>query len=216
MHLGTFFAALIYFYKDIVKIIKGLFKFKAADFETKQILKFLVISSLISGFWGFVLIKTFAGFEKKLELSAGIITLVVGLLLITTGILQIKAKKKEEKKMVDAGNKDGVLLGLVQSFASLPGLSRSGLTVSVLLLRKFRSEAALKLSFLMSLPIVLGGNIILNLDKFNFSLESFSGLLFSFVFGLLTIKLLLKTARKINFGWFVLFFGIIVIISIFI
>ena len=138
------------------------------------------------------------------------------MLLLTTGILQIKAKKKEEKKMVDAGNKDGVLLGLVQSFASLPGLSRSGLTVSVLLLRKFRSEAALKLSFLMSLPIVLGGNIILNLDKFNFSLESFSGLLFSFVFGLLTIKLLLKTARKINFGWFVLFFGIIVIISIFV
>jgi undecaprenyl-diphosphatase len=98
--------------------------------------------------------------------------------------------------------------------AVLPGLSRSGLTISALLLRKFDNASALKLSFLMSLPVVLGGNIVLNFKYFTFSTELLLGLIFSFIFGLLTISLLLKIARKVNFGWFVLIFGVVMIISI--
>jgi len=64
--------------------------------------------------------------------------------------------------------------------------------------------------------MVLGGNIILNLNNFTFSLELMLGLLFSFIFGLLTISLLLKIARKINFGWFVLIFGIVIIALMFV
>jgi len=69
---------------------------------------------------------------------------------------------------------------------------------------------------LMSLPIVLGGNIIFNFQRLMFSPEMALGLVFSFIFGILTIDLLLKLAKKINFGYFVLFFGILVIVSIFI
>ena len=92
---------------------------------------------------------------------------------------------------------DGVLLGVAQGLAALPGLSRSGLTVSVLLLRKFDGATALKLSFLVSLPIVLFGNLFLNLNDFAFSAEALVGLFFSFLFGILTIDLLLKAAKKI-------------------
>jgi len=214
LHLGTFFAVLVYFYKDILDLIKTFFNFKTSNCENREILKFLIITSLISGFFGFILIKIFAEMESQLNVSTKIITLIIGLLLLITGILQIRAKKIENREVKRIKNGDSILLGFVQAFAALPGLSRSGLTVSILLLRKFNSAFALKLSFLMSLPIVLGGNIILNFNNFIFSWELLLGLFFSFIFGLLTIKLLLKTAEKINFGWFVLLFGFFVFASV--
>jgi len=216
LHFGTFLAALIYFHKDVLKLIKALFNFKSANSKTQETLKFLIITSLIGGFFGFILMKVFAGMEEQLELSTKIITLIIGLLLLITGWLQIRTKKIKTKEIKRIKNKDSILLGFVQALAALPGLSRSGLTVSALLLRKFNSTSALKLSFLMSLPMVLGGNIILNLNNFTFSLELMLGLLFSFIFGLLTISLLLKIARKINFGWFVLIFGIVIIALMFV
>ena len=68
----------------------------------------------------------------------------------------------------------------------------------------------------MSLPIVLAGNIILNFNDLIFSNELIWGLIFSFIFGLLTIDLLLKIAKRINFGYFVLIFGLLVLVSVFI
>ncbi|MEA2113557.1 MAG: undecaprenyl-diphosphate phosphatase [Patescibacteria group bacterium] len=213
LHLGTFFAALVYFRKDVVLLFKALFKYKSASLKTKKIFNFLLAATLISGFLGFILLKVFIELEEQLFLSAKAITIAVGLLLLVTGWLQIKAKKDGGKKIRGLSRKDGVFLGLAQGFAALPGLSRSGLTVSVLLLRKFKSESALKLSFLMSLPIVLFGNIFLNLNNFAFSSKVAIGLLFAFLFGILTIDLLLKAARKFEFGWFVLVFGFLVIFS---
>ena len=216
LHLGTFLAALIYFRKDVLNLIKALFNYKSVDSETQKVFKFIVITSLIGGFFGFILMKVFTGLEDQLGLSTKIITLVVGLLLLITGGLQIRAKNIKNSQIKRIENKDSILLGFVQALAALPGLSRSGLTVSALLLRRFDGASALKLSFLMSMPMVLGGNLILNLKEFTFSLEMFLGLIFSFVFGLLTIGLLLKIARKINFGWFVLIFGIVIIALMFV
>ena len=215
LHLGTFLAALIYFRKDVWSLFQTLFNYKSAEKDIQRIFKFLVIATLISGFLGFILFKVFSGFEEQLTLSTKAITLIIGLLLLITGGLQIKAKTGQYKKAGELNNKDGLLLGFMQGLAVLPGLSRSGLTVSTLLLRKFDEAFALKLSFLMSLPIVLGGNIALNLSKLEFSSEMLLGLIFSFVFGLITIDLLLKIARKINFGYFVLFFGGLVILSLY-
>ena len=205
LHLGTFLAALLYFRKDVWKV-----------WENKKLFNFLLITTLISGILGYSLLKLFINLEEDLVLSSKIITLIIGLLLLITAYLQIKVNKRGDREIKDLNNKDSWLLGLMQGLSALPGLSRSGLTVSTLLLRKFNSHDALKLSFLMSLPIVLAGNIVLNLNSFSFSLELFVGLIFSFVFGLLTINLLLKIAKKINLGYFVLFFAILVIASIFV
>lgn len=213
LHLGTFFAALVYFRKDVILLFKALFNYKSASLETKKIFNFLLTATLVSGLLGLALLKVFIELEDQLFLSVKAITLVVGLLLLITGWLQIRAKNDGRKEVGHLNLKNGILLGLTQGFAALPGLSRSGLTVSVLLLRKFSSASALKLSFLMSLPIVLFGNIFLNFNDFSFSLEAAVGLLFAFLFGILTIDLLLKVARKFEFGWFVLGFGILVVLS---
>jgi len=133
---------------------------------------------------------------------------------LNPAFLELNTKKKGGYRTVrDLKMIDGVLLGIVQGFATLPGFSRSGLTVSALLLCKLDKTYALKLSFLMSLPIVLGGNLVFNFNAFALSVEALVGLFFSFIFGLATIHLLLKIAQKVNFGYFVLFFGILTILS---
>ncbi len=219
LHLGTFFAALIYFRKDVWQLVGVSFGSVISKDSSKKLtglFKFLLISAIITGLLGYGLLEVFVNLEEQVEFSGKIITLSIGLLLLITAFLQIRAKKEGYKKVGNLKIGDSFLLGIIQGLAVLPGLSRSGLTVSTLLLRKFNSQASLKLSFLMSLPVVLGGNIILNFKHFVFSADLFLGLISSFVFGLLTISLLLKLARKINFGYFVLVFGILVIMSVFI
>ncbi len=218
LHLGTFLAALVYFRKRVWNLLRSLFKYKTASDENKKILKFLIIATIISGVIGYGLIVLVEESAEFLDVTSSFITLLVGLLLLITAVIQYRAQKNNSgnqklKGFKDAKPGDGIFLGIVQSLATLPGLSRSGLTVSALLLRKFNDNIALELSFLLSLPIVLGGNIILNLDKFTASPEELAGLITSFVFGLLTIDLLLKLAKRINFAHFVLFFGILTIIA---
>lgn len=200
LHLGTFLAALFYFRKDVGQL-----------FNNKQILKFLIMTTLISGLLGIILLELIPNFA-----NARVITLIIGFCLLVTAFFQIKAPSGGYKRPVNLNKLDGLILGLLQGLAILPGLSRSGLTVGGLLLRKFDDFYALKLSFLMSLPIVLAGNLILNWEYFNFSWENGLALIASFGAGLLTIKLLLKLAQKINFGYFVFGFALLTIASVFI
>lgn len=215
LHLGTFLAALVYFRKEVLKLIKTLISFKSSSPEEKNILIFLIISTFISGIIGlgfYFLIS-----KSNFTLNSLLINLIIGALLLITAYLQLKTKKENGfKKEGDATLKDGIILGVVQGFAIFPGLSRSGLTISSLLLRKYNDTSALKLSFLMSLPIVLAGNLILNFKELIFISENIIGLIFSFIFGILTIEALLKITKKVNFGYFVLFFAFLVIISAFI
>lgn len=213
LHFGTFLAALIYFRKDVVQLVSALFRFKSQPAETQRLISFLFISTLISGVLGFSLIKILSCFTAEFTSAGKFITLVIGILLLGTAFLELKANKSGHKDLKDLKFIDGVILGIAQGFAALPGLSRSGLTVSTLLLRKFDKTYALKLSFLMSLPIVLAGNIILNLDYLQWGTDQLIGLAFSFIFGLGTIHLLFKLAQKINFGYFILLFAILTLFS---
>lgn len=200
-HFGTFLAALVYFRREIIALIEG---------KDRQVSSFLFLTTFLTGLIGLAFLRFLNQFEKSL---AGAINLLVGGLLIITGVLQIRTKEKGVKKAEDLTFIDGLLLGLLQGLAVLPGLSRSGLTVSGLLLRRFDKGLALKLSFLMSLPVVFLGNLALNLDKFSLSTNSLAGLASAFVFGFLTIGWLLKLASRINFGRFVLLFGLLLILS---
>jgi undecaprenyl-diphosphatase len=140
--------------------------------------------------------------------------LALAILLLGTGFLQLSSRRISQRKEKDLKHSDSILLGFVQGLASLPGLSRSGTTISTLLLRKFDDTTALRLSFLMSLPIILIGNIFLNLPDFSFTSTAIYGLLTSFLFGYLTIFLLMKLSKRINLAYFVIIFAIIMGISV--
>jgi undecaprenyl-diphosphatase len=216
LHLGTFLAALIYFRDDILRLFKGLIRYRSADKAAKSLLKFYAIATLVSGALAFLILRSIENLEEAFSITGKAVLIGLGLLLLITGILQILQKREGKRGEGDVKNLDSILLGFAQGFAALPGLSRSGLTVSTLLLRKFKDTSALKLSFILSLPIVLGGNILLNLRDFTLNANAVVGLIMSFLFGLLTIHLLINLARRMNFGWFVFIFGILVIGSAFI
>jgi undecaprenyl-diphosphatase len=221
LHMGTFLAALIYLRKDVIRVLKSLFRYKASFQEEKRLLRFLVVSTAISSILGFLILRSVSGLESEVEFSGRIFTATIGVFLLVTAWLQLKKQVSNaeiRKKEGDMSTKDSVILGLAQGMAVLPGISRSGLTVSALLLRRVEDEAALRLSFLMSLPIVFFGNIFLNFGTFvnpgSISSIQLWGLAFSFIFGLAAIHFLIKLARKINFGYFVGIFGFLMILSV--
>lgn len=216
LHLGTFFAALIYFRKDVKEIIHGTFNYKKTDVVTKRTIKFLVIATLISGVLGLALIQFFNLIDTKLILSNKIITFSVGILLLVTGFIQLKVGRGGTRNAYHLNTKDGIFLGIAQGFAVLPGLSRSGLTVSSLLFRNIEETNALRLSFILSLPIVLIGNILLNLHDVQFVSGMFFGILFAFISGLLTIHIFMRISQRVKFGHFVLIMAFLMIAASFI
>jgi undecaprenyl-diphosphatase len=204
LHLGTFLAALIYFRKDILNLFRQ---------KESQLRNFLIVSTLVSGGLGFLLLQLIADLESMTKLTGSLITAIVGIFLIITGVLQIKTDGKGKKVFNDLNYLDAGIFGVVQGLAVLPGFSRSGLTIAVLLLRGVDKITALKASFLAGLPIIFAGNILLNINKFSLDNGYLIGMAAAFIFGILTIHGFLKLAKKINFGYFVTAFGVITLIS---
>lgn len=218
LHFGTFMAALIYFRRDVLNLLKDVFRYRKLDKGQKNTVNFYIVATLVSGAIGLALLRAIEGVEGLLDIeSTGrIIMIALGFLLLVTGIFQLKSSSGGERSASEATLADGLITGIAQGFSVLPGLSRSGLTVSTLLLRNFKDTHSLKLSFILSLPIVFVGNILLNTTSFVLTAELFVALFLSFILGLSTIHVLLKLAERIQFGWFVLIFAALVFVAAFV
>ncbi len=220
LHLGSLLAVIVYFWKDIWKLCKVFFNYKNTTKKDKAFLNFLIISSLVTAVLGYSVFKLLELVQKEhVNFTGQIIMLMIGFLLLATSFIQRKAEQKKDQALKDLEDltiKDALIAGTVQSFAVLPGLSRSGSTVSTLLLLKIKDTVALKASFFMALPVILGGNILLNYKFFTGGIEKFVGLIVAFIFGIITVHFLFKIAEKLSFVKFTLFFGsVIVLLSIF-
>lgn len=216
LHLGTVLAAIVYFYEDVWNLIKTLFQYRVAKLEDKVLFWFLVASTITTAIVGLGVLELLKQFDAN-DLTGRALLFAIGILLLITAFTQLRRTVPERgRSSAEATIPDGLLLGVVQGLAGLPGLSRSGSTVAVLLLRKFSDVAALRLSFLASIPAVLGGNIILNREFFTLNGPELAGLFAAFLAGLATIHIMLVVARKISIGYFVLAFAILIIASSFV
>ncbi|MFB6347056.1 MAG: undecaprenyl-diphosphate phosphatase [bacterium] len=213
LHLGTFLAALVYFWSDVRDILIDTIYYTQAGETERRTVRFLFVATLISGFLGMGLLQLISGLEEQYKFTGSAVTFLIGVLLLITALMQFLAPEEGLKSPDSLNLLDGLLLGVAQGLAAMPGISRSGITVSTLLLRRYRDQQALRLSFLLSLPIVLGGNIILNYEALYLDLNLAISLGCSFVFGLLTIHGLLTLARSIRFEYFVLLFGGLTIVA---
>ncbi|GAG79046.1 unnamed protein product, partial [marine sediment metagenome] len=162
----------------------------------------------------FVIIE---GFDAA---QGDLLTLAISSLLIVTGIVLLIFKRKFGKKTIEAVSdreliKDSSISGLIQGIAILPGISRSGFTVSTILFEKYDQDQSLKLSFLMSVPVVLasiGMDIIFGEGSVFGTIDIFTILIIiavSFIVGYLSMELLLKIAQKINFSYFCILYGVL-------
>ncbi len=213
LHLGSALAAIVYFRKDIKQLCSGITqKFKTTP-ENLPLLKFLIGTTLISGSLGLLFLKFVSETVSQNPSAIRLILVMLALCLLVTAVLQIQAKRSGHRSAAEIKNRDTILLGIVQALATLPGLSRSGLTVSFLLFQNFTTDEAIRISFLMSIPIVLAGNLIMGISSAAFHWESLIGLLFSFLTSLFTIDILIKAAKRLNFGPFVLAMALLIGLS---
>lgn len=201
LHIGTLLAAIVYFRKELLGLLRG---------NDKKLLKFLgiaVVATAVTAIPSYILLKNFA-------IGPFILLVVIGLLLIGTGLVQRFVQKRGEGVI---GNKNALWLGLGQGFAVLPGVSRSGVTSAVLLFEGFAPEEAFRLSFLLSVPSVLLGELAFAVfEPIIFEPTVLVAVAAAFVVGLGSIKVLLNVAHRINFSWFCVGFGIIyLLIAIF-
>jgi undecaprenyl-diphosphatase len=210
LHLGTVCAAVVYYRHtllDMVKALKG-----GGDVRTLVQMRFLVIATIVTGIVGVGLLLAMGSLIDSF--SGGFLMVLIGILLLMTGGVQFLAKKKDTGSVKDqVTTMDALVAGIAQGCAILPGLSRSGLTISALLLRRVQDDYALSLSFLMSIPAIIGANIILGSPALVLSWASLIAFFSSFVVGFSTIHLLLGVARRVSFRWFVIGFGLLAIIA---
>jgi undecaprenyl-diphosphatase len=216
LHLGTFLAALVYFRRDVMALLRTVLSWRRAGEADRALVVFLAVATVATGLVGGAFFFGI-GALNTLSPEPGLwITLVVGVLLLLTAALHFASLMHGHKSEQELSVVDALIVGTVQGFAILPGLSRSGVTVATLLLRRYDDTAALRVSFLLSLPAVLAGNIALNTVDFRFSIENLVSLVAAFVLGLATIHLLLRIARAVQFAYFALFFGLVSIAAAFI
>jgi undecaprenyl-diphosphatase len=213
LHFGTLLAVVIKLRNELRSIIISLPKFREDSLTS-----FLIVSTLFSALVGIPIYKLL---KENFERSQGDFTMTfIGFLLILTGIFLYFSMKRligGHKEVKNINSFDMIIAGIAQGFAILPGISRSGVTISTLLLRNFNQATALKISFLMSIPAIIGGIFFTLIsgggEMIEFSLENLVvGILFSFIFGYLTIDALLKFSRKVRFEFFCIVFGFLTIV----
>jgi undecaprenyl-diphosphatase len=209
LHFATALSTLVIFRKEIVEIFKGLLQFQWND-EFKFSLK-IIISMFPAVIVGLL-------FEKELESFFGGKILLVGCMLLLTALLLLLADKaKNTKKEVSFSN--AVLIGISQAIAMLPGISRSGATISTSVLLGVDRTRAAKFSFLMVVPLIFGkiGKDLLSGDLNFQSSEMIPisvGFIAAFLAGLLACKWMISLVKKSKLSYFSIYCAVVGSIAI--
>lgn len=214
LHIGTFLALALYFWRDILELIGNFFAACREGLNTpaKRLPFYIVASAVPAAIVG----KTM---EEPIEAIFRSSPAIIATFLIGFGLLLAFADTTGAKRwrMDKINLKFAMLIGLAQCMALLPGVSRSGITITAALLLGFHREAAARFSFLISLPIVAGAALLKvgHLAKTGIpageGLPLLIGISTSAVFGFLSVAFLLKLVQRDSlypFVWYRLVAGI--------
>lgn len=205
VHVATLAAVFIIFWKDIFELVKKPFQ---------KLTLLLIIATIPAGVIGFL-------FDDKIEEISqsggflGISFIVTAIFLTVSEKLSSKKKDFEDITYLDSGT-----IGIVQGIAIMPGISRSGSTLSAGLAMGIKKEAALKFAFLMSIPVILGSavlgvkNVIEEPQGFDFAVI-IAGMISSGLSGYFAIKFMLDFFKRKKLTAFAIYVGILGIAIIF-
>ncbi|KYG72059.1 undecaprenyl-diphosphatase [Roseivirga ehrenbergii] len=197
LHAATALSTIVIFRKEIGELVMGLFQFKNND-QFKYSLK--IVASMIPAAVIGVL------FDEEIEsLFGGQLLLVGCMLILTAGLLFLADKAKKTDKAVSMPN--AITIGIAQAIAILPGISRSGATISTAVLLGIDREKAARFSFLMVVPLILGkvAKDMLSGDIASSQIESASlivGFLAAFLAGLVACKWMIALVKKSQLKYF--------------
>ncbi|HWT73426.1 MAG TPA: undecaprenyl-diphosphatase UppP [Mobilitalea sp.] len=212
LHLGTASAVILFFFKDWLNLIyAGFAKPKTKD---GKLFWLLVLASIPGALFGVLLNKYMENFRNPA---------LIGVMLIIMGIILYAADKygKKEIDIKEIGMKRSIIIGISQVFAIIPGVSRSGVTITTGRILGLTRESIAKFTFLMSAPIILGDGLYHAKDLLHTHVDKapfFTALITAAVVGALSIKFLLNYLKNKGFGIFAIYrfvLGAVVIVIFF-
>lgn len=218
MEIGSTGSAVIYFRREV-----------AAVFRDRILLRFVVIVTVVTG----IIAVPLYVFAEKILISSpypiGIPMIVLGIALIGDSLLIWRSRQKLVFRVTnvrDVTMRDMLLIGIAQGLAALPGVSRSGATISTMLMLGIKPETAFRLSYLVYIPASLGAfaaSIILTRDEVRSAVSQLDiyglaiAIVVAFLTGLVMIRYLLRFAKNntiyivtLTFGILAIVFGIII------
>ena len=205
LHIGSFFAVIIYFYKEILNF-----------FKNKELFFKILIASVPVMLFGYILVLTDTiNYLRNVKLI-GFTTLLFGILLF------ISDRNNQNKQIQkDFNNKSAIIIGFYQILSLVPGVSRSGIAITGARFLGFNRIDSLKISFLLAIPTlaivtIFGLKEIFFSDNLRLSQLSIFSIMLSFIFSYLTIKLFFNFIQKFNMSIFAFYRVILGIILIFI
>lgn len=217
LHLGTALAATAYYRRDIIDYLRRLPGWRPGEAFSPDLasLTFLAVATLVSA------AVDLAGYRLLLgaasELAGGTFIALIGALLVVTGVVQRLAADTLLPTPDRPRPLDAVLVGVGQGLADLPGISRSGTTVSLLLLRGYDGETAFDLSFLLSIPAALGAGALAFADAGGLGAitptAAAAALLASALVGYATIDALLSVVERVAFWGVCVGFGALAVVG---
>ena len=194
LHIGSFLAVLTFFHRDIIDFVKN-----------KKLFIKIFISSIPVIICGFILVETNLIKNLRNIEMIGWTTLIFGLLLFVSDKLSLEKNINNNFTF-----KSAIIIGLFQVLSLIPGVSRSGITITAARILNFERFDAAKISFLLSIPTlgavsIFGINNIISSGDLIFSTVNLVSIILSFIFSLLTIKFFLKYIKKASLNIFVMY-----------
>ncbi len=213
--MGSLFVVLIVFRSEILKILRAVVRFDFKSDEGKLAL-YVILGSIATAVFGFLFRDLFESFFNNLW--------AVGAAFIITGtfysFLMIFDNRRKENRPLN--HFDAVLIGVAQGIALIPGVSRSGVTITTGLLRKVDKQSAFAFSFLLFIPAVLGATILTAAEAQNLATANvdtaavFFGLAITVIVGYFSLRLLRNIVLKGRFHLFAFYcwaIGFIVLLT---
>ncbi|QKS71016.1 undecaprenyl-diphosphatase [Paenalkalicoccus suaedae] len=222
LHLASVSAVILYFWKDLWSVIVGFIRYiMKRDRQDRTEFWFgvyILIATVITGGLGFILSDSFGEAFKT--------PLMIAIALTVTGVALIFIEKFHRTGKKDASTMtlmDSIIVGLGQTLAVIPGISRSGSTLIVALLRGMDKDTAVRYSFLLSIPVILGSTV-LGITDFTSEMVDYIGVtnlivtfVLTFTFSILGIIWLIDFLKKSKLVYFAIYcFVVAALVLIFI
>jgi len=194
LHMGTMMAVVLYFWRDLVLLATAWFRTGEEALIYRRLLMLLVVASIPTAIIGLTFKDFFTGLFDNIPLVS-LMLLVTGTILFVSERFRRQGRDEKEMTIMDA-----LVAGTAQGAAIIPGISRAGSTIAVLLLKGVDGATAARFSFLMALPAVFGATL-LELSDVGGALGPdltvyLAGTGMAFFSGLLAIRFLLAVIRR--------------------
>ena len=197
LHTGSLIAVLIYFKRELKKIL-------FLTHDGQQYLKLMFIASIPLPIIGIIFIDYISLYLRNMQ-SIAVMTILFALLLYF-----VDKNRKERENILNFSLTTIFFIGLMQTLAIIPGVSRAGIVITAALIVGFNRNDSIKISFLLSIPAILMASIyqmtqLLDTNDIILLREYLLGFMFSFIFSYLTIRLFISTINRITFSPYIIY-----------